>query len=1380
MDHLPDFRIEKLRDGASTNWLTWKHDIASTLTVMKANSHLTTIVKVEETGYAAWSEKDAVVRYLINSSLMSNVKLHILTCQTAKDMWDTLTAIFDQKNERKLDMLYCSLFQYRKDPNDSIAIHASKLSKLFADLNEELKAEKTFMPPSLLMNRILNTLPEQFFDFHNAWESVPKQERTVNFLVERLRLHEQRLLVTHVDQVPGTAFMTKSKNSHFKKGNVPRCSHCKRLGHTEQNCWSKSKNNASNSSNSGANQNNPLYCNICKKKGHTDATCWHKDKSNEKRNMAFCAYEASDIPLNTADLYLDSGAAMHICNNKNFFSDMRPAKRIIKVANNETLTSASKGTLHITLQNLNHASFADVCYAPQLGVNLLSVSKIVEKGNFLIFTPDGCAVYPVDECSIHGTPVLTGTKKNGLFKLDVKQIGANFVSNDSMVPAKKKDSATYSDSAHSDQVGANATTLQVNPINEHKSVKRKQQHGNIYDQNIWHRRLGHLNHFCMAQLKAKNSDINYAKGNFEICESCVMGKMARKPFPKSNFVFQRSKAILDLIHTDLCSFEHESISGAKYFLSFIDDYSRKGFVYFLKKKSDVFPMFQKFHKFVETQQNKKIKEIMSDNGGEYCSKDFESYLSQHGIRHTKTVPYTPQQNGIAERYNRTIVEKARAMMNDANLGPKLWGEAVNTAVYLTNRSPTKSKNNQIPQELWTGRRVTLKHLRIFGCTAYTRIHKRQKLDDKAKKCIFLGYNKNCYRLLDLTDETTLILGRDVTFNEKEFPGTNGHCDTDSREETQATIRIPRFQQNSQRQNEPRDQQDVTQEPITEEAQDIEDPWSTLTNTQLTGQSDHSIDQFHSFLDDEELEPRAPLPREAKANVNYEEFFNVMDLDENIPKNVQEAQNSVYAKQWQQAINDELQSIKRNKTWTLVDPPANIKPINSKWVFSIKNSQNGPIYKARLVAKGFTEIEGIHYSETFSPVIRYSSFRLLLAFAVENQMTLTQLDIKTAFLNAELDEEIYLIPKDVNTNGKVCRLNKALYGLKQSSRCWYKKMQDTLVSFGFETNSLEPCIFQKLTKKGMVIVALWVDDILLLSNDSEACADVKQKLCKTFETKDLGTPKTFLGLNISYTNDCITLGASDFINKLIAKYGLENANPSQLPMEPKLQLDNKDEEFDGPYQALIGSLLYLSTTCRPDITYPVTYLSQFNVRPTVTAWKSAKRILRYLLGTQNNSIYYRKCQTNLFGFSDAAYANNFDMKSFGGYIFLFAGGAISWSTRKQAIVCTSSTESEYVALSEAAKEAAFLSGVLGTLLEQPEREAVTILSDSQSAIALAENPIISNKSKHIKIKYHYIREKVDDGSIVLSYVPTGEMGADFLTKAVPFSQFFECKSIVGLE
>jgi histone deacetylase 1/2 len=475
------------------------------------------------------------------------------------------------------------------------------------------------------------------------------------------------------------------------------------------------------------------------------------------------------------------------------------------------------------------------------------------------------------------------------------------------------------------------------------------------------------------------------------------------------------------------------------------------------------------------------------------------------------------------------------------------------------------------------------------------------------------------------------------------------------------------------------------------------------------------------------------------------------------------------------MHNEIQSLDEHHTWDLVPLPPGRQAIATKWVFKLKteNPQH-PRYKARLVAKGFTQIFGLDYNETFAPVVRPSSVRLLFALAALHGLQIIQFDVETAFLNSALNEIIYVQqPQGFISSDKpnyVCKLNKSLYGLKQSSHEWSNEFKCQIINLSFTQSHADESIFISTTLK--IIIAIYVDDILVLAEDPQVINQLAASLGKIFKLRNLGPVKRFLGIEVHRpTLHTITINQSQYIDRLLIKFNMSSCNPAKTPLDPSIELRkaSPDEEVvDGElYRSIVGSIMHLAVFSRPDIMYAVSKLSQYNDNPSVLHFRAAKHLLRYIKGTKHFSLEFGtgKSPTNphLHGYSDASYANDLDdRKSTTGYVFFFGNGPISWQSRKQPTVAQSTMEAEYIALSEASKEAMFLRQLLLDI-NIPQNEPTIISTDSQDALSHVKNNINHQPTKHIDVKHHYIREIYTAHQVNFQFVPAEIQIADILTK-----------------
>jgi Reverse transcriptase (RNA-dependent DNA polymerase) len=501
-----------------------------------------------------------------------------------------------------------------------------------------------------------------------------------------------------------------------------------------------------------------------------------------------------------------------------------------------------------------------------------------------------------------------------------------------------------------------------------------------------------------------------------------------------------------------------------------------------------------------------------------------------------------------------------------------------------------------------------------------------------------------------------------------------------------------------------------------------------------------------------------------------------------PSTFSEAMRGDDRQQWEQAAQEEIKSIHSAGTWTLAPLPPGRQAIGCKWVFKLKHKADGSIdrYKARLVAKGFSQKEGIDYEETFAPVAKFPAIRAILSLVAHYDLELHQMDVTTAFLNGDLDRDIYMRqPEGFVARGSehlFCKLRKCLYGLKQASRAWYEKIHLALTHMGFKSLSADTCVYLRSQGSAFAIIALYVDDLLIASNSLEGMNALKHDLSRRFAMKDLGEAHWVLGIQIDRDRTARSLSISqrEYVLKVLERFGMSECKSVVTPLESSVKLSKTDcpastavtdTAFMRLYQSAVGAVMYAMMGTRPDIAFAVASLSQFSSNPGQSHWLSLKHVLRYLKGTVDYKLTYGGNNRSLHfhGFCDSDWGSDVDdRRSVTGYVFMLGGGAVSWQSKKQPTVALSSVEAEYMAATQATREAMWWRKLLHELGIQ-SYPTTTIYSDSQGSIALSKNPEHHGRSKHIDIRHHFVREQVVAGVVALQYVPTEEMMADVMTK-----------------
>lgn len=1061
-----------------------------------------------------------------------------------------------------------------------------------------------------------------------------------------------------------------------------------------------SSNNNDNTARYASRQKHNLKCYNCGRKGHFAAQCRDKKAEGKGNAHAYSVFAASNNNniFNSSVWCVDSGASSHLCCERRLFESFEEHIEMISLAGENKIEAKGRGSVRIAECNV---LLNDVLFVPELQCNFISVGKVAAK-DIVKFNAREARIL-----DSNGKTVLTAKKVGDLFLYASGKMNLFF-------------------------------------MNESESLK-------------WHYRYGHLNVASLRQLSDENL-VHGMKLKFpnEInCAVCLKSKCTTKPFTHSQ---NRASNLLEIIHTDICGpVNKDSIGGARYILTFIDDRSRFVFVYFLKNKDETFEKFREFKTMVECQTGKKIKVLRSDNGTEFVNNNFDTYLKQHGIVRQLTVPYTPQQNGVAERFNRTLVEMARSMLVASNLDESLWAEAVNTAAYLRNRAPTRALDNSTPYEVWFNRKPVVKHLKIFGSTAIALNKKHHhKFRPKGIEYVIVGYSNTskAYRLYDKSTRK-IVISRDVNFIEnitgKDFADISITRDVDLTSDI------------SIKGDDMKDQLNIKSESEFESAEeDVNDP----------NDADCEAEEKNNSIGERIGRGRLRVLRSGK-QYNVLNLMNAADI--NVPQTVDEALSCEYSQCWWDAMQEEYASLMNNNTWELSQLPQGQKIIGCKWVFALKKNSSGKIerFKARLVAKGYAQTYGINYTETFSPVVRYETIRMIIALAAEHNLHLHQMDVSTAYLNSDLTEDVYMAQPqcfiDRQRPNSVLKLKKALYGLKQSGREWHKTLDDILRGIGFHPCSSEPCLYQRKDQSSINLIAVYVDDLLIASSNLQELNEVKTHIASKVQVVDKGPASNFLSIEIERYGETgeIDIHQRKYISDLLHQYAMDECRPVSTPLETKFQIACSDENCKKvnpvEYQSLIGSLMYLAVCSRPDILHSVCKLSQKNTEPHQEHMTAARRILKYLNKTIDFKLRYKRTGEPIMCYVDADWGgDNESRKSYTGYVFILAGGVFSWESKKQPTVALSSTEAEYMALSSAAKEAIYLKKLLGEIqLHCPDK--IMINGDNMGSLHLVKNPIFHNRTKHIDIKFHHVRDAYTNGHIDIKYCCSSNNIADILTK-----------------
>jgi len=799
--------------------------------------------------------------------------------------------------------------------------------------------------------------------------------------------------------------------------------------------------------------------------------------------------------------------------------------------------------------------------------------------------------------------------------------------------------------------------------------------------------------------------------------------------------------------------------------------------------------------------------IRCDNDTVFRAADFQEYATKCGFRVTNSPPYTPSANGVVERHLRTLFDITRALLYHSKLPKIYWGLAIQHATTLRNLLPSKPLGGSSPHQLLFGEDFNLARLKPFGCASYVHVeaNQRTKLDPRARRGLYVGVNIHSDTFaIFFPDTKTIKETKDVEFDPSNFPGHQGelkHSRIDTRqpfplddwlqaEGEMTTIDEQEMNTNEQQPTAIDPLQPPQMHPTTPTVEATEEIEEGIEVFHPQGIWDDSLDQFINNNDDNNNNIHH---HPHKYNTRSRSIQPI--LLSATPSSLTEALHQPDNHEWIAATIKEITTLENNNTWTLVEQrelPDAVELLPSMLLLKRKTTLEGlEQAKARLVVLGNYQQQ---QRDTFAPVVSSPTLKVLYALAAAHDLEIEHVDIASAFTHATLaDEEKVAIrfPQHLSTiiphlTGKVALLQRALYGLRSSPAMWYKHLQAFLVEYGFEPCHLDACLFTLHSSEGDMYLTVHVDDMLLISKQQNLIDNFKTALRTRFDIHALGAVKEFLGVTVTRNRlqRSITLSQSKYVTKLLVDHNMTDCHPVSTPLppitllQPGLPFEQKlDPKATKRYYSLVGGLLYIATSTRPDISNAVRMLSKFVAQPMEKHWKAAKHLLRYLKGTADRGITFSRPPNfsttdsnslTLSAYTDATFADDEEYKSVSGSVFMLCGGPIHWRSKVQTLTSLSTAEAEYVALSDGTRDIVFLRDVL-KVLHQPQLSPTIVHVDNTSTIYMANNAVISNRGKHFQTRLYFVREQIRDRAIALQHVATTDQLADLLTKCPQVAQ-----------
>lgn len=1302
----------------------------------------------------------------------------IADTEDGKTAWTILKDNFEPISRARLAGLIDEFFDLRFDPSkDTIGIFC----KLVNEKKIQIKDAGFDIPNVLTCFQLIRRLPADYDNIVQTLYRLDDNSFTAANIEKELLVESGRIqqkLKDSGQSIIADAYATSSRKRVLTKSNEEKhsgrvldrnkliCSYCHKSGHIEEKCFLKKKTTKS-------------------KKPISKELSFHNSAEVDSKDFL-------DTPRSNRrkmdEFLIDTGSTSHFCNQRDWFTNFKslnPSQVLVGDKNSKS-DIFGIGDIHFSVRDrtkLVSIRLENVYFAPNMRRNLISGANMDLAGMHVKWGYNKMIVYSI----------------NHKYLFTVPRIGKLYI----LKGYVKKPTVT------------NELALSTG-----------------LDRELVHRRFCHLNMQMVNHMSQNNivKGLDNLHGKFDSCDTCRLTKSTRASFKVNHGIL--TKDVLEKVHLDVWGKSPvSSIGGAEYFLSIIDDFSRYVQVYTIKNKSDVFDCFKLYLAKYERQLNVKLKSVRCDNGMEFCNNKFQSFLSELGIRMEKTSVYSPEQNGVAESYNRVAAEGIRSMLADSGLNSNFWAEALHCFVHVKNRSEHKLLKGKTPFELFYGYKPSVKHFKIFGSLAYVHIPKvqRNKLQPKAKIGIVTGYavNTKGYRVYLPKERKTIetihvkideskngaktLFGKPSTENFS-FIDRNSKIDfEDSDENNIRKVEDSEEIKSDDKQNLEVNSKYPNLKPLNiAEWKRVERPrklsnridvyyYPPNNKTRLRSNNqakkyceeneiEYDKDKFNfkslsktqnvSSNSDTDVETESEdSPSNSFADDQLHDIFEGEVYNVEIPKNFFEAQKLPEKKEWNEAMKKELKIMKDRKVWEIVDKPKDAKVIGNRWVYSVKTDEQNKVkqFKARLVAQGFKQQQGIDFLDVFSPVVNFSVIRLLFIVLVSLLCwDYSQLDVRAAYLYGKLDEVIYMRqPPGFEIKGKtnkVCLLKKSIYGLKQSGRQWNLELDAILKSVGFKKLNFCNCVY----KMDNCILLVYVDDMVLFCKTNTILEKTIDLIKSELEIKNLGKVKYLLGVNFENVNGTLFLHQKTYIDRLSKRFSELPKTKVKLPIKVGFKLPNKVNKVieneimkKFPYRTLIGCLSFIANRSRPDIAFAVNIMSQFSNCYNYQHWTIVVDLVNYVINTKDDKLCLSNVDNSLLiAYSDANWGCHLtDRFSTSGYLICLAGIPFSWKCSKQKCIALSSMESEFIALTDTTKELLWFANICNELCVIPKIERPTLYCDNQSAIYYCKNNVENLKTKHIDIRFQFVRNLLNEGKFELKFIRSKENLADFLTKSL---------------
>ena len=1239
----------------------------------------------ERKAQEVWDDKDEKAIAALFNCMREDLHDVITPEMTSHQAWEAIKAKYEKQSMTGTYSTFDTMLEKKYANGESMSEHINS----FRQNNLRLKNTTLYQSDDALAYLLLRSLPQDWEPVRMTITTQSRKGTTFTFddVAALLREQAQQRRLTGIGSASNPIALVNSNRAGGKQQQSKlKCTHCGMTNHTVDKCYELV----------GYPKGHKLYNKQPNNKQAAHVTTIPTQEEEDDADFSMCCRTVDDnnqaaivdesvLSVHTTvrkessttggtyTVTLDSGATCHLWQDGSSLINYRTVTgRNVEMGDGRRIPIAGVGSLRISTQCGKVTATAlihNVYHVPGMAYNLISIGRLDDAG-------------------------YTARQGNGMCVIRSRSGRVAIIAHKEKTGQLYQTTVTIQPRASKGTPAAlTAVATQDVPVSTNPAPVQ------LTAAAMWHARLGHSNSATVYKLfkhgmvrgvdceGIARSIRNSGPSLPAECESCEIGKSHRQPFTGQA---ERATRPLEILHTDICGpIPDTGLSGARYLFTITDDYTRYVFVAVTAYKdgATIGPIIRDWVTWAENQHSAaghKVRIIRSDNGGEYVNDALQTWMRERGIGQQLTTPHTPQLNGVSERFNRTVMEKVRAMLHQSGLPRRFWTEAAKTAAYLHNRLPHRSlPANTTPYTLWYGKPPPVDHLRPFGCIAFCHVPSktRTKLDPKATLCVMVGYSTTtkAYRLWDPSSwHSHLIESRDVDWREWQYWGalpkaagrggtgsdsSSSHVSEPPTDHTNINGTLPTLNDDEQDEDEdePADGKGINPSPAAPPRLTREQ--RGLVDFLAPGQKDQAPSVLGSRLAG--TQPTAL-------------GLSATTMSQDDPRSYKEAMSRSDAMQWTGSMQSEIDQLDKTGTWELVVPPPSSNIIGCKWVYKVKTLADGSVkYKSRLVAQGFTQKPGVDYDETYSPVVRYATLRCLFALAAHYDWEVHHMDVKSAYLNGKLEETIYMRqPEGYTKPGQehlVCQLKKGLYGLKQAGRTWHQTIDPALKQLGLTPLNNDYCVYIHRAGKEMIIISLYVDDLFLFTSSPALLRQFKQGLMDRFEMEDLGEARLVLGMHITRNRSArtLTISQQSYLEKALSRLGAADMNAVATPIDANAQLVKAPATYKATtdattrYQSIIGTLQYAANGTRPDIAYAVNQLAQYSSNPDDTHLTALKRILRYVRGTTNRVLTYtgtKEQQPQLIGYSDADYANNKDdRRSVTGYAFLLCGGAISWAS-----------------------------------------------------------------------------------------------------------------------